>query len=118
MLIQIKNVHLYINLVLILKNSFKDKMAQSEGFYMTLPSDGSQSFPNNKLSSFKTLLPSTINLTDGEWEMGLTELIFDHSVQNISPEEAHFDVAYERQGWRNMYRILILLNLGASLLKK
>lgn len=70
-------------------------MAQSEGFYMTLPSDGSQSFPDNKLSSFKTLLPSTLNLTDGEWEMALTELIFDHSVQNINPEEAHFDVAYE-----------------------
>lgn len=94
----------YIILVLILKNSFKDKMARSEGFYMTLPSDGShQSFPDNKLSDFKTLLPTTIDLTDGEWEMALTELIFDHSVRNITPEEAHFDVAYEAamQGYVN-----------------
>lgn len=70
-------------------------MAQSEGFYMTLPSDGSQSFPDNKLSDFKTLLPTTLDLTDGEWEMALTELMFDHSVRNITPEEAHFDAVYE-----------------------
>lgn len=71
-------------------------MAQSEGFYMTLPSDGShQSFPDNKLSDFKTLLPSTLDLTDGDWEVALTEMMYDHSVRNITPEEAYFDVAYE-----------------------
>lgn len=70
-------------------------MAQSEGFYMTLPSDGSPSFSNNKLSSFKTLLPTTLDLTDGEWEVALTELMFDHSVRNVTPEEAHFDVVYD-----------------------
>lgn len=70
-------------------------MAQSEGFYMTLPSDGSPSFSNNKLSSFKTMLPTTLDLTDGEWEVALTELMFDHSVRNVTPEEAHFDVVYD-----------------------
>lgn len=70
-------------------------MAQSEGFYMTLPSDGSiQFFPDNKLSDYKTLLPNQMHLDDGEWEVALTEMMYDHSVRNLSPEEAYFDVLF------------------------
>lgn len=70
-------------------------MARSEGFYMTLPSDGSiQFFPDNKLSDYKTLLPNQMHLDDGEWEVALTEMMYDHSVRNLSPEEAYFDVLF------------------------
>lgn len=68
-------------------------MAQSEGFYLTLPSDGSmQTFPNNLISQFKTLLPQTIDLTDGEWEVALTEMMYGTSIENISENEAYFDL--------------------------
>lgn len=42
-------------------------MAGSDGFYLTLPSDGSmEAFPQNTVAQFKTLLPQTVDLTDGE----------------------------------------------------
>ena len=62
---------------------------------MTLPSDGSMAtFPNNTVAQFKTLLhvPQTLDFTDGESEVGLTELMYASSVKNISEEEAFFDL--------------------------
>ena len=68
-------------------------MASSDGFYITLPSDGLMAtFPNNTVAQFKTLLPQTIDLTDGEWEVGLSEMMYGISVKNISQEEAFFDM--------------------------
>lgn len=68
-------------------------MAQSEGFYLTLPSNGSmKTFPNNMISQFKTLLPHNIDLTDGEWEVALTEMMYRTSIENISENEAYFDL--------------------------
>lgn len=68
-------------------------MAQNEGFFLTLPSDGSmKTFPNNMISQFKTLLPQNIDLTDGEWEVALTEMLYGTSIQNISENEAYFDL--------------------------
>lgn len=56
-------------------------MAQSKGFYLTLPSDGSmQTFLNNIIYQFKTLLPQHIDLTDGEWEVALTEMMYGTSI--------------------------------------
>lgn len=73
-------------------------MAQSEGFYLTLPSDGSmKTFPNNRISQFKTLLPQNIDLTDGEWEVGLTEMMYGTSIENISENEAYFDVLITKE---------------------
>lgn len=73
-------------------------MAQSEGFYLTLPSDGSmKTFPNNRISQFKTLLPQNIDLTDGEWEVALTEIMFGTSIENISENEAYFDVLITKE---------------------
>lgn len=73
-------------------------MARSEGFYMTLPSDGSiQFFPDNKLSDYKTLLPNQLNLDDGEWEVALTEMMYGTDVQNISDKEAYFDILITKE---------------------
>ncbi|GIY01470.1 hypothetical protein CDAR_196631 [Caerostris darwini] len=53
-------------------------------FYLTLPSDSSlHYFPNNKISSFVTQLPSPITL-DGKWEVGLAEIIYPHTWYNIN----------------------------------
>lgn len=45
-------------------------MAQREGFYLILPSDGSiDSVPNNTAAQFKIFLPQSLDLTDREWEV-------------------------------------------------
>lgn len=68
-------------------------MAGSDGFYLTLPSDGSmETFPQNTVAQFKTLLPQTVDLTDGEWQMGLTEMMYGSSVKNILANESYFDI--------------------------
>ena len=61
--------------------SHSENLASSDGFFLTLPTDGS-TFPIIRLSS-KTLLPQTINLKDGEWEVGLTEIMYASSIENI-----------------------------------
>jgi hypothetical protein len=68
-------------------------MAGREGFYLTLLSDGSmESFPNNTVAQFKTLLPHPLNLTDGDWEVALTEMMYSADLKNITTEEAYFDI--------------------------
>ena len=53
-------------------------------FYVTLPSDSSlKYFPDNKISNFITQLPTPINLS-GEWEVGLSEIIYPHSWFNVN----------------------------------
>ena len=87
-------------------------MAGREGFYMTLISDGSmESFPNNTGAQFKTLLPQALDLTDGEWEVGLTEMMYSTSLKNISDEEAYFDILVPHPKF-NISRILISINGG------
>ena len=68
-------------------------MANSDGFHLTLPSDGSmETFPDNTLAHFKMLLPQTLDLSDGEWEVGLTENMFLNNLENIDDvTEAMFD---------------------------
>ena len=52
-------------------------------FYVTLPSNSSmQYFPDNKTSNFKSKLSRTLQL-DGEWEVGLTEIVYPHTCYNI-----------------------------------
>jgi hypothetical protein len=68
-------------------------MAGREGFYLTLLSYGSmQSFPNNTVAQFKTLLPHPLNLTDGDWEVALTEMMYSVDLKNITTQEAYFDI--------------------------
>jgi hypothetical protein len=67
-------------------------VAGREGFYLTLLSDGSmESFPNT-VAQFKTLLPHPLDFSDGDWEVGLTEMMYSVDLKNISTHEAYFDV--------------------------
>lgn len=53
-------------------------------FYITLPSDSSQRFfPENTLSHFVTQLPTPVTL-NGEWEVGLAEIIYPHTWYNVN----------------------------------
>ena len=57
-------------------------MANSDGFYLTLPSDRSMAtFPNNTVAQFETFLPERIDLTEGEWEVGLREMMYGSCVK-------------------------------------
>ncbi|GFU01724.1 uncharacterized protein F54H12.2 [Trichonephila clavipes] len=59
-------------------------------FYETLPSDSSMHFfPENKISHFKTQLPSPVCL-NGEWEVGLSEIIYPHSWLNVNETNNYF----------------------------
>ena len=56
-------------------------------FYVTLPSNSSmQYFPDNKTSNFVTKLPRTLQL-DGEWEVGLAEIVYPHTWYNTYVKE-------------------------------
>ncbi|GFY67971.1 uncharacterized protein TNIN_431361 [Trichonephila inaurata madagascariensis] len=59
-------------------------------FYITLPSDSSMHFfPENKISHFKTRLPSPVYL-NGEWEVGLSEIIYPQSWLNVNGTNNYF----------------------------
>ena len=60
-------------------------------FYATLPCDSSLDyFPHNKISHFITRLPAPLDLK-GEWEVGLTELIYPHIWSNILERKNEFE---------------------------
>jgi len=48
-------------------------------YYLFLNSCDSESYKYNKLTEFTNNLPRTLDLSDGEWELGLTEIHFDTS---------------------------------------
>ena len=53
-------------------------------FYITLPSNSSESvYGKQPLCSFKTRLAKPIQLNVDEWEVGLAELIYPHTWNNI-----------------------------------
>ncbi len=54
-----------------------------EQFYITLPSNSSESFyPENTISEFRTKLPQALEFQD-KWEVGLCELIFPANWYNV-----------------------------------
>jgi len=56
-------------------------------FYMILPSNSSMSaFPDNTTACFTTLLPQEINLK-GNWEVGLSEILFPRTFLHVSSED-------------------------------
>ena len=85
------------------KLSISKMMTSSDGFHLTLPSDGShETFPDNTLSHYKTRLPQPIDLTEGEWEMGLTEMIYPSSLDNITTKENFVDLLIPWQQRKNV----------------
>jgi len=61
-------------------------------FYLTLPSNSSANYyDDNTLTKFTTRLQSSMSLR-GEWEVGLSEIIFPHTWLTLSKEDATFQV--------------------------
>ena len=64
-------------------------------FYLCLPSNSSlNNFPDNQAGHFFTSLPKSINI-EGEFEIGLSEIIFSNSYYNINEKEIGFRWSYE-----------------------
>ncbi len=60
-------------------------------FYLTLPSNSSANYYDNTLTKFTTRLQSSVSLT-GEWEVGLSEIIFPHTWLTLDKLDAVFHV--------------------------
>lgn len=57
----------------------------SNGFYLTLLSNSSTNFfPNNKASSFTVQLSNEIRLNSPNWEVGLADILFPPTWENIT----------------------------------
>ena len=53
-------------------------------FFVVLPSNSSMDlYPNNKVSNFKVNLPNILNLDAAKWEVGLSEIQFQHTWYNV-----------------------------------
>ena len=70
-------------------------------FYAMLPSNSSlQYFPDNKRSNFVTKLSRTLQL-DGEWEVGLTEIVYPHTWYNIRGGKNSVEIYVPDNGLKN-----------------
>ena len=62
-------------------------------FYLTLPSNASLNiYPGNTVAKYTTRLQKRIEL-DGDWEVGLTEMVYPYNLVNVSGEwfQIYFD---------------------------
>ena len=67
-------------------------------FYVTLPSDSSMNYyPNNTVTHYVTKLSEMIHL-DGEYEVGLAEIIYPHSWFNVNNEDKKYWIAMSESG--------------------
>ncbi len=58
-------------------------------FYLTLPSNSSLDYyPDNTLTHYFTKLPHGIDLSGGQWEVGLVEIQYPHTWYNVKDDEA------------------------------
>jgi phenylalanyl-tRNA synthetase alpha subunit len=59
-------------------------------FYFTLPSDSSANYhPDNMIARFVTKLLERIRL-EGEYEMGLAEIVYPHTWYNVDNEDEKY----------------------------
>ena len=56
-----------------------------EHFYITLPSNSSEEYYGKQpMCSYRTRLAKSLNLPVDEWEVGLAEIIYPHTWNNIT----------------------------------
>jgi hypothetical protein len=76
-------------------------------FYITLPSDSSANYyPDNTIARFVTKLPERIRL-EGEYEMGLAEIIYPHTWYNVDNEDEKYWVAAIGSGRNRMQTVYL-----------
>jgi len=69
---------------------------------MTLPSNSSMDYyPQNTVARYTTKLTNTVEL-EGDWEVGLTEISFPSTVENVIEGYCYYDVYYGREHLRRI----------------
>lgn len=75
-------------------------------FYLTLPSNSSMDYyPNNTVANYMTHLPSSIHLSEGEWEIALVEAHYPCSFLTVGEDATIF--IYTKSSSTNDKSILI-----------
>ena len=60
-------------------------------FYLKLPSNSSMDhYPDNNTSHYYTKLPQAIDLKSSDYEVGLSEILFNNSYLNIEEKSVGF----------------------------
>jgi hypothetical protein len=76
-------------------------------FYITLPSDSSANYyPDNTIARFVTKLPERIRF-EGEYEMGLAEIIYPHTWYNVDNEDGKYWAAAIGSGSNRMQTVYL-----------
>jgi len=71
-------------------------------FYLTLPSNASMKiYPDNTVAKYTTKLPTSIEL-DGEWEVAMTEIMYNNKWANISGEWLRY---FEGGSWSRKWQL-------------
>lgn len=70
-------------------------------FYITLPSNSSESvYGKQPLCSYKTRLAKSLQLDVDEWEVGLAEMIYPHTWNNVGDGKFIVRVMDDGQAWQ------------------
>lgn len=71
----------------------------TDHFYITLPSNSSEDYYGKQpMASYKTRLARTLQLDVNEWEVGLAEIVYPHTWNNIT--DGKFSIKYlENDEW-------------------
>jgi len=68
-------------------------MVKRDQFYLTLPSNSSMDYyPQNTTANYITHLASTVDLTNGEWEIALVEAHYPCTFETVSENDAQIFV--------------------------
>ena len=83
-------------------------------FYLTLPSDSSKRYyPENTTACFKTKLSDRIDL-DGEYEVGLAQLIYPRSWYNFNNRDKSLFVGYQPYDGAEVVQVFRVVSLLAK----
>lgn len=87
-------------------------MESEDQFYLTLPSSASMDLhPNNKISDFTTELLNTLYLEREKYEVGLSEIILDADIENITETKLAFTIYRGEDSVENELKINDLLGV-------
>lgn len=87
-------------------------MESEDQFYLSLPSSASlELHPENKISDFTTELLNTLNLERDVYEVGLSEIILDTAIENVTETKFAFTIFRGVESVKNELKIKDLRGL-------
>lgn len=82
-------------------------MDEKSGFYLTVTSDSSmKEYENNRTSAFSVNLAKPLTLSGGSWEIGLAEVIYPMTIENVTKDNNNFIYEFKKISKNNAPEIL------------